>query len=149
MICINWDPQIMRIKKCPDWSHLFLIKQITLCPVTKSPHLSPAHSPGCHSYLGCLFTTQGIKARRHLHTGLALKLAGMSADNMQLPIKRFSCSLYCPQPSKLRTHVITNGKKKKKGQLEKHNSKQPMRIFNLTASLGFITFPEKEIAGKK
>lgn len=37
MIWMNWGPQSMRVKKCPDQPHLLLIKQITLCPVTQSP----------------------------------------------------------------------------------------------------------------
>lgn len=33
----------------------------------------------------------------------ALKLAGMSVDNMQLPINRFACSLCGLQPNELQT----------------------------------------------
>lgn len=55
-------------------------------------HLSTERSPGCHGYLGCLFTTQEIKVRRQPHPHLAQKLAGMSVDNMQLPIKGLTCS---------------------------------------------------------
>lgn len=98
--------------KKKSWFGPSFLNQTNYSLTKYSPSPSTIQGPGFHNYLGCLFTIQGIKARRHPQAQLALKLSGMSVDSIQLPINRFVWSLCGPQPDKLRIWVTLNTKEK-------------------------------------